>query len=149
MKVVIQRVTEASVKVESGDVRSIGPGLMILYCAVDGDTYDIIPKLAKKVAGLRIFTDENGKMNLSALDLGYSALVVSQFTLAADTKKGFRPSFIKAAEPVFAKDAYLKFVDELKACGIQDVKTGVFADEMKVSLVNDGPVTIVIDTTEW
>ena len=149
MKAVVQRVSEASVRVESGEVRHIGPGLMILFCAVDGDTEDLIPKLARKTAGLRIFRDENGKMNLSALELGYSALVVSQFTLAADTKKGMRPAFIRAAEPGFAKKAYERYCEELAAAGISEIKTGEFGDEMEVRIVNDGPVTIILDTEEW
>ena len=149
MKAVVQRVKYASVTVESGDKRCIGPGLMVLYCAVEGDTMDMIPKFARKIAGLRIFEDEAGKMNLSALDLGLEALVVSQFTLAANTKKGMRPSFVAAAEPGFAKEAYLAFAKELSACGIKNVKTGEFGDNMAVELLNDGPVTIILDTTEW
>ena len=149
MKAVIQRVKYASVTVESGDKRSIGPGIMVLFCAVEGDSMDMIPKFAKKTAGLRIFEDEAGKMNLSALDLGLSALVVSQFTLAANTKKGMRPSFIAAAEPEFATRAYLAFAQELRNCGIADVKTGEFGDNMAVELLNDGPVTIILDTSEW
>lgn len=149
MRAVVQRVKEASVRVESGEVRSIGPGLMILFCAVEGDSEDMIPKFARKTAGMRIFKNDEGKMNLSALELGYSALVVSQFTLAADTKKGMRPAFIRAAEPVFAKQAYLRYCEELAAAGIKEIKTGEFGDEMEVRIVNDGPVTIILDTEEW
>ena len=99
MRAVIQAVSSASVRVEGGEPRAIGPGIMILLGVKDTDTLDIVPKLADKCAGLRIFPDAEGKLNLSARDLGYSALVVSQFTLYGDTKKGYRPSFIKAAKP--------------------------------------------------
>ena len=99
MRAVIQAVSSASVRVEGGEPRAIGPGIMILLGVRDTDTLDIVPKLADKCAGLRIFPDAEGKLNLSARDLGYSALVVSQFTLYGDTKKGYRPSFIKAAKP--------------------------------------------------
>ena len=102
MRAVIQAVSSASVRVNGGEPRPIGPGLVILLGVKDTDTLDIVPKLAEKCAGLRIFKDENDKLNLSAKDLGYSALVVSQFTLYGDTKKGFRPSFIKAARPPLA-----------------------------------------------
>ena len=115
----------------------------------DTDTLDIVPKLAEKCAGLRIFKDENDKLNLSAKDLGYSALVVSQFTLYGDTKKGFRPSFIKAARPPLAVDAYELFLAEMNKQGLKDVQHGEFGADMQVSLVNEGPCTIVIDTDEW
>lgn len=108
-----------------------------------------MPKLAEKCAGLRIFKDENDKLNLSAKDLGYSALVVSQFTLYGDTKKGFRPSFIKAARPPLAVDAYELFLAEINKQGLKDVQHGEFGADMQVSLVNEGPCTIVIDTDEW
>ena len=104
MRAVIQAVSSASVRVNGGEPRPIGPGLVILLGVKDTDTLDIVPKLAEKCAGLRIFKDENDKLNLSAKDLGYSALVVSQFTLYGDTKKGFRPSFIKAARAVPRRD---------------------------------------------
>ena len=135
MRAVIQEVSSASVRVNGGEPRSIGPGLVILLGVRDTDTLDIVPKLADKCAGLRIFKDENDKLNLSAKDLGYSALVVSQFTLYGDTKKGYRPSFIKAARAPLAVDAY--------------VQHGEFGADMQVSLVNEGPCTIVIDTDEW
>ena len=105
MRAVIQAVSSASVRVEGGEPRAIGPGIMILLGVRDTDTLDIVPKLADKCAGLRIFPDAEGKLNLSARDLGYSALVVSQFTLYGDTKKGYRPSFIKAAKPPLSVDA--------------------------------------------
>jgi len=113
MRAVIQAVSSASVRVNGGEPRPIGPGLVILLGVKDTDTLDIVPKLAEKCAGLRIFKDENDKLNLSAKDLGYSALVVSQFTLYGDTKKGFRPSFIKAARPPLAVDAYELFLAEM------------------------------------
>lgn len=120
-------------------------------CWVSGitDTLDIVPKLADKCAGLRIFKDENDKLNLSAKDLGYSALVVSQFTLYGDTKKGYRPSFIKAARAPLAVDAYELFLAEMNRQGLRDVQHGEFGADMQVSLVNEGPCTIVIDTDEW
>ena len=124
-------------------------GLVILLGVKDTDTLDIVPKLAEKCAGLRIFKDENDKLNLSAKDLGYSALVVSQFTLYGDTKKGFRPSFIKAARPPLAVDAYELFLAEMNKQGLKDVQHGEFGADMQVSLVNEGPCTIVIDTDEW
>ena len=134
MRAVIQAVSSASVRVNGGEPRPIGPGLVIL---------------AEKCAGLRIFKDENDKLNLSAKDLGYSALVVSQFTLYGDTKKGFRPSFIKAARPPLAVDAYELFLAEMNKQGLKDVQHGEFGADMQVSLVNEGPCTIVIDTDEW
>ena len=113
MRAVIQAVSSASVRVNGGDPRAIGPGLMILLGVKDTDSLDIVPKLADKCAGLRIFPDAEGKLNLSARDLGYSALVVSQFTLYGDTKKGYRPSFIKAAKPPLSVDAYELFLAEM------------------------------------
>ena len=149
MRAVIQAVSSASVRVNGGEPRPIGPGLVILLGVKDTDTLDIVPKLAEKCAGLRIFKDENDKLNLSAKDLGYSALVVSQFTLYGDTKKGFRPSFIKAARPPLAVDAYELFLAEMNKQGLKDVQHGEFGADMQVSLVNEGPCTIVIDTDEW
>lgn len=149
MRAVIQAVSSASVRVNGGEPRSIGPGLVILLGVRDTDTLDIVPKLADKCAGLRIFKDENDKLNLSAKDLGYSALVVSQFTLYGDTKKGYRPSFIKAARAPLAVDAYELFLAEMNRQGLRDVQHGEFGADMQVSLVNEGPCTIVIDTDEW
>ena len=105
--------------------------------------------MTEKCAGLRVFKDENDKLNLSAKDLGYSALVVSQFTLYGDTRKGFRPSFIKAAKPPLAVDAYELFLAEMNQQGLKEVQHGEFGADMQVSLVNEGPCTIVIDTDEW
>ena len=141
MRAVIQAVSSASVRVEGGEPRAIGPGIMILLGVRDTDTLDIVPKLADKCAGLRIFPD--------ARDLGYSALVVSQFTLYGDTKKGYRPSFIKAAKPPLSVDAYELFLAEMAKHGLKDVQHGEFGAHMQVSLVNEGPCTIVIDTDEW
>ena len=129
--------------------RAIGPGIMILLGVRDTDTLDIVPKLADKCAGLRIFPDAEGKLNLSARDLGYSALVVSQFTLYGDTRKGYRPSFIKAAKPPLSVDAYELFLAEMAKHGLKDVQHGEFGAHMQVSLVNEGPCTIIIDTDEW
>ena len=126
MRAVIQAVSSASVRVNGGEPRPIGPGLVILLGVKDTDTLDIVPKLAEKCAGLRIFKDENDKLNLSAKDLGYSALVVSQFTLYGDTRKGFRPSFIKAAKPPLAVDAYELFLAEMNQQGLKEVQHGEF-----------------------
>lgn len=149
MRAVVQRVTSASVTVNGGAPRKIGPGLVILLGVRDGDDPAIIPKLAAKCAGLRIFNDEEGKLNRSAVELGYSALVVSNFTLYGDTSRGKRPSFIRAAKGEPAREAYENFLKEISAQGLQDVQHGEFGADMQISLVNDGPVTIVIDTDEW
>lgn len=149
MRVVLQRVAGASVTVNGGEERAIGPGLVLLVGIKDTDTLDLAPKLAEKCAHLRIFADEEGKLNRSAAELGYSALVVSNFTLYANTKKGKRPSFIAAAKPPLAVDAYELFLAELEKQGLKEVKHGEFGADMQVSLVNDGPVTILLDTDEW
>ena len=149
MRVVLQRVAGASVTVTGGGARVIGPGLVLLVGIKDTDTLDLAPKLAEKCAHLRIFADEEGKLNRSAAELGYSALVVSNFTLYANTKKGKRPSFIAAAKPPLAVDAYELFLAELEKQGLKEVKHGEFGADMQVSLVNDGPVTILLDTDEW
>lgn len=149
MKAVIQRVKRASVTVNGESTRSIGRGLMILLGVQDTDDLNICEKLAKKCAELRIFEDEQGKLNLSAQELGLSALVVSNFTLYADTKKGRRPSFVSAAKPPLADGAYDRFVEELRKTGLREVQTGEFGADMQIELVNDGPVTIVIETDDW
>ena len=149
MRAILQRVTGASVTVNGGEPRVIGPGLVILLGVRETDTLDIVPKLAEKCANLRIFSDENGKLNLSAVSLGYSALVVSNFTLYGDTSRGKRPSFIRAAKGEPARAAYEAFLKELSAQGLAEVQHGEFGADMQVSLVNDGPVTIVMDTDEW
>ena len=149
MRAVIQRVKNASVQINGNTVGKCGMGYMILFCAVDGDTTDDIELLAKKTANLRVFEDENGKMNKSILDIDGEVLCISQFTLAADTKKGNRPSFINAMEPVTAEKYYSMYCDALKTNGVKSVETGEFGADMQVSLVNDGPVTIIFDTDVW
>lgn len=149
MRAVIQAVSSASVRVNGGEPRSIGPGLVILLGVRDTDTLDVVPKLADKCAGLRIFKDADDKLNLSAKDLGYSALVVSQFTLYGNTRKGYRPSFIHAAKAPLSVDAYELFLEEMNKQGLKEVQHGEFGADMQVALVNEGPCTIVIDTDEW
>ncbi len=144
MRALVQRVQSASVTVDSEITGQIGPGLLVLVCAMQDDTDDLAPRLAQKIAKLRIFNDEQGKMNRSVLDIGGSALVVSQFTLAADTK-GNRPGFSRAAPPERGRDLYEKFSAALAATGMP-VANGIFGADMKVALVNDGPVTIWLDT---
>lgn len=145
MRALIQRVSEASVTVESEIIGQIGPGLLILVCAMPGDDFDTAQGLAAKIAKLRIFHDDAGKMNLSVQQTAGAALVVSQFTLAADTSRGNRPGFSGAARPDDAKSLYLHFAEALRGVGIL-VQTGRFGADMKVALINDGPVTIWIDT---
>lgn len=149
MRAVIQRVSRASVTVNGGEPRSIGPGIVILLGVGEHDTLSIVPKLAEKCAQLRIFEDDAGKLNRSAAELGYSALVVSNFTLYGDTAKGRRPSFIRAAKPPLSVDAYNAFLEAMGRQGLKEVQHGEFGADMQVSLVNDGPVTIMIDTDEW
>ncbi len=146
MKTVIQRVTFANVKVDGEIVGEIEKGFMILLGVVQGDTKSQADYLAKKIAAMRIFEDENGKMNRSLLDTDGECLVVSQFTLCADCKKGNRPSFVNSAAPDEANELYEYFAEQLKANGIGKVEKGIFGADMKVSLLNDGPVTIVLDT---
>ena len=122
---------------------------MVLYCAVEGDTEQDIDLLARKLTNLRVFEDENGKMNRSILDVDGEILCISQFTLAADTKKGNRPSFINAMEPITAEKYYKAFCEALKNYGVKQVQTGEFGADMQVSLINDGPVTIILDTDIW
>lgn len=149
MKAVIQRVTSANVVVKGETLGAIDRGFLILLGIHENDTETQADLLAKKVANLRVFEDDEEKMNLSMLDCGYSALVISQFTLLANTKKGNRPSFIAAARPEVAIPLYERFMDQLKANGVTDVQHGEFGADMAVSLVNDGPVTIVLDTDTW
>ena len=146
MRALVQRVLSASVTVDSEISGQIGPGLLVLVCAMQDDTDDLADWLAQKVAKLRIFEDDAGKMNRSLLDIGGSALVVSQFTLAADTK-GNRPGFSRAAPPDRGRDLYEKFSAALAAKGVP-VANGIFGADMKVALVNDGPVTIWLDTDQ-
>jgi D-tyrosyl-tRNA(Tyr) deacylase len=146
MRVVIQRVLSASVTIDEKLFSAIEKGLLILVGIEDVDNIDDIEWLCKKIAELRIFADEEGKMNLSLGDVAGDALVVSQFTLHASTKKGNRPSYLKAAKPDKAIPLYEQFVAHLSLTLGNPVKTGVFGADMQVSLVNDGPVTIIIDT---
>lgn len=149
MKAVIQRVSSASVTVDGKTVGSIGKGFMILLGVVEGDTENEADVLAAKTAKLRIFEDENEKMNLSLNAVGGEALVVSQFTLCADCKKGNRPSFTDSAAPDTANALYQRYSQLLKTYGVKNVENGIFGADMKVSLVNDGPVTIILDTDLW
>lgn len=146
MRAVIQRVSEASVTIHGKEKSRIGQGLLILLGIEDADTDEDIDWLCKKIAQMRIFGDEQGLMNCSVQDVGGQLLVVSQFTLHASTKKGNRPSFIKAAKPDFAIPMYEKFVQSLSVFAQIPVYTGEFGADMKVRLLNDGPVTIVIDS---
>jgi D-tyrosyl-tRNA(Tyr) deacylase len=144
MKAVLQRVSKAQVVVEGQTVGSIGPGLMILLGVERGDEERDSVFLAKKCVEMRIFNDDAGKMNLSLKDIGGSALIISQFTLPAEWKKGRRPSFIRAAEPKEGERLYEHFMNGVRAQGIP-VEKGVFGAHMEVSLTNDGPVTIILD----
>ena len=144
MRALVQRVTEASVTVDGQVVGQIGPGLLILVCAMPGDDAARAEALAEKIARLRIFRDDAGRMNLALPDAGNAALVVSQFTLAADTSRGNRPGFSGAAPPDLAQALYAHFADHLASLGTR-VERGVFGAEMQVALVNDGPVTIWLE----
>ncbi len=144
MRALIQRVSHAFVTVAGDTIGEIGPGLLILVCAMDGDDAAKSAALAAKISKLRIFADEAGKMNLSLLDTGGAALIVSQFTLAADTSRGNRPGFSAAAKPELGRALYEQFVGDMDALGIPTA-TGSFGADMAVNLTNDGPVTIWMD----
>ena len=144
MKVVLQRVSRASVRVDGAVTGEIGPGLLVLLGVADGDGDEEAARLAGKVARLRVFEDTTGRFDRSLLDTGGAALVVSQFTLIADTAKGNRPSFTAAAAPERAEPVYESFCAALRELGVP-VETGVFGARMEVELVNDGPVTIVLE----
>ncbi|MEP3116126.1 D-aminoacyl-tRNA deacylase [Nisaea sp.] len=146
MRVLLQRVSEAAVRIDGATVGEIGAGLLALVCAVEGDGQAEAERLAGKTAKLRIFEDDAGKMNRSVADIGGSVLVVSQFTLAADSRKGNRPSFIGAAAPNLANSLVEHFGSCLKSAGLT-VETGRFGADMKVALINDGPVTIWLDSS--
>ena len=146
MRVVIQRVTKASVTIDGKIHSAINNGLLVLLGIEDADNGEDIEWLSAKIINLRIFNDEDGVMNVSVKDNNGDILVVSQFTLHASTKKGNRPSYIKASKPEFAIPMYEKFVDHLSNDLGKPVGTGIFGADMKVELLNDGPVTIVIDT---
>ena len=145
MKVVLQRVSRAKVEIEGEETREIGMGLMVLIGVMDGDTEDDLKYITEKTAGLRIFDDENGVMNRSLMDVGGEMLLISQFTLLADTKKGKRPSYIAAGDPKIANAMNEKAAEIFRGKGIP-VKTGTFGADMQVSLTNNGPVTIIIDS---
>ena len=145
MRAVTQRVLEASVAIDGDTVARIGPGLLVLLGVRRGDAEADVAWMAEKVANLRIFEDEAGKMNRSLLEGSRAILVVSQFTLFGDARKGRRPSFIEACEPVEASRLYRLFCDQLRGLGLE-VQTGEFAAHMRVALVNDGPVTLILDS---
>ena len=144
MRLVIQRVTEAKVTVDEKVTGSIKTGFLVLIGVSEDDTTEIADRLIKKLIGLRIFEDENGKTNLSLDDVKGSLLLISQFTLYADCRKGNRPSFVKAGDPAKAESLYNHVVEECKK-KISDVQTGIFGADMKVELTNDGPFTILLD----
>ena len=146
MRVVIQKVTQASVSIENQTVASIDKGLLVLVGIEDGDTNEDIAWLSSKIVNLRVFDDDNGVMNLSVKEVGGDLLIVSQFTLHASTKKGNRPSYIKAARPEVAIPIYEAFIKQVESLLGKRVPTGQFGAMMQVSLCNDGPVTILIDT---
>lgn len=145
MRALLQRVTQAQVAVDGAVIGRTGPGLLILVCAMAGDTEAEAEKLAAKISKLRIFKDDDGKMNRSLLDKGGGALVVSQFTLAADTRRGNRPGFSTAAAPAEGERLYQHFAKALADLGPK-VETGAFGADMAITLTNDGPVTIWLDT---
>lgn len=148
MRFVIQRVTSADVSIDNKTVGSIGHGLLILFGACDTDTEEMLPKFADKIVKLRIFADAEGKTNLSINDVEGELLIVSQFTLYADCRKGNRPSFVHAGSPDAANLLYEKFVSLCRE-RVPKVETGVFGADMKVRLENDGPFTVVIDSEEF
>jgi len=145
VRAVVQRVSRASVTVAGEIVGQIGRGFLVLAGIADGDTQKDVVYLAQKIAGLRVFEDADGKMNLSLSDVGGSVLAVSQFTLLGDCRKGRRPSFVRAARPELAAELFRGFVAELRGQGI-GVETGRFQEQMDVELINDGPVTLLLDS---
>jgi D-tyrosyl-tRNA(Tyr) deacylase len=149
MRAVIQRVSAASVTIHDLERSAIARGLVILLGIETADTDDDAARLAAKIPKLRIFNDEDGLMNLSNTDIAGEYLVVSQFTLHAETRKGNRPGYVKAARPEHAIPLYHKFIEMLASESKQEIQTGEFGADMKVALVNDGPVTIIIDTKNW
>ena len=148
MRLLIQRVNEASVEIDDKCVGSIGKGFMVLFGACEGDDMVIADKMLKKLSGLRIFEDANGKTNLSLNDVGGQILLVSQFTLYADCKKGNRPSFSRSGDPKKAEELYEYAINKLRDEYGLVVETGEFGADMKVSLINDGPFTIILDSDE-
>ena len=148
MKLVIQRVLNSSVKVDGEIIGSIGKGYMVLVGVAESDTKEIADKMIDKMIKLRIFEDSEGKTNLSLNDVGGELLLVSQFTLYADCKKGNRPSFLKAGDPTFASEMYEYVIDKCKSYDGLKVERGKFGADMKVELINDGPFTIILDSDE-
>jgi len=146
VKAVIQRVASASVTVDDKIVGEIQTGLLVLIGIEDQDSDEDMSWLSSKIVNMRLFPDSEGVMNLSLLDIGAQILIISQFTLQASTKKGNRPSYIKAAKPEIAIPIYQKFISEVQSLVSQPVQTGIFGADMKVNLLNDGPVTIIMDT---
>ena len=147
MRFVIQRVTHASVTVDGSVTGAIDKGFLVLIGVEESDTKDIADKMIKKLVGMRIFEDENGKTNLALADVGGSLLLVSQFTLYADCKKGNRPSFTKAGNPAMAEEMYEYIIVECRK-QVENVQVGVFGADMKVELLNDGPFTVILDSAE-
>ncbi len=148
MRIVLQRVSRASVAVDGKMVSEIACGLLLLVGITHGDTESVAEALARKVANLRIIEDDAGKMNLSLLDVQGAALVVSQFTLYASTRRGRRPGFTEAAAPETAEPLVARFANALRRAGVIDVQTGVFGAHMLVELANDGPVTLILDSPD-
>tara|TARA_Y100000994_G_scaffold150912_1_gene123590 strand:+ start:172 stop:624 length:453 start_codon:yes stop_codon:yes gene_type:complete len=148
MRVVVQRVSQSNVKVSGEVIGEIKEGLMVLVSFVDEDNDTDLDWMTKKIVNLRIFNDDEGKMNRSVQDVGGDILLISQFTLHGSTKKGNRPSFIKAAKPDFANVMYMKFIKILEQSLGKGIQTGEFGGDMKVSLINDGPTTIIIDSKD-
>ncbi len=146
MRVVVQRVRQSNVKVSGEVIGEIKEGLMVLVSFVDEDNDTDLGWMTKKIINLRIFNDDEGKMNRSVQDIGGDILLISQFTLHGSTKKGNRPSFIKAAKPDFANVMYVRFIKVLEQSLGKEIQTGEFGGDMKVSLINDGPTTIIIDS---
>ena len=146
MRVVVQRVSQSNVKVSGEIIGEINEGLMVLVSFVDEDNDTDLGWMTKKIINLRIFNDDEGKMNRSVQDIGGDILLISQFTLHGSTKKGNRPSFIKAAKPDFANVMYERFIKVLEQTLGKEIQTGEFGGDMKVSLINDGPTTIIIDS---
>lgn len=147
MKAIIQRVREASVSIEGSVRGSIGPGFLVLLGVADSDTEEDLDYMVKKITNMRIFTDDEDKMNLALKDVNGELLIISQFTLFANTRKGNRPSFIEAGAPDFSKKMYLEFIKKCRDLGYE-TKEGKFGADMQISLINDGPVTISIDSSQ-
>ena len=148
MRAVIQRVSEAACRVDGNITGQINTGLLVLLGIEDADTEEDLQWLAQKICSLRIFSDENGLMNKALADVGGNILLISQFTLFAQTKKGNRPSFIRAARPEKAIPLYEKMIAKLEEVTGQKIATGIFGADMKISLINDGPVTVIMDTKD-